>query len=127
MKGTAQNAYTQTRSSVPSDEVNVTMPLLGETQGGQHRTNDNAGDGGVGYHSIGNVTDTGLIRESSYIWHRSYMGTAIVASRRVLCKMEKEGIRSDQRERGGLRRNSSQQTGQVNPLRPSETRPSPVG
>ena len=31
------------------------MPLLGETRGGQHRTDNDAVDGGGGQHSIGNV------------------------------------------------------------------------
>ena len=40
----AIQTYTQIRSSVPFDEANTTMPLL-----------DDALDGGVGRHSIGNV------------------------------------------------------------------------
>ena len=55
MRDATQTAYTQTRSSVPLDEANVTMPLLDETQRGQHRTNNEVVDGGVGQHSIGNV------------------------------------------------------------------------
>ena len=55
MKDATQAACTQIRSSVPFDEANVTTPLLDETQRGQHRTNDDAVDGGAGQHSIGNV------------------------------------------------------------------------
>ena len=55
MKDATQTAYAQIRSSVPFDEANVTMPLLDETQRGQHRTNDDVVDGGVGQYSIGNV------------------------------------------------------------------------
>ena len=51
----AKTACKQIRSSVPFDEVNVMVPLLGETQGGQHRTNSDAVDGEGGQHSIGNV------------------------------------------------------------------------
>ena len=40
----------------PFDEANVTTALLGERPGGQHRTNDNAVDGRVGQHPIGNIT-----------------------------------------------------------------------
>ena len=56
MKDATQTAYTQIRSSVPFDEANVTTALLGERPGGQHRTNDNAVDGRVGQHPIGNIT-----------------------------------------------------------------------